>query len=375
MASHYKEFINSSDSNNYCFMPFVNVSTIGYINQTLKYPQVAPLSDWIGLNGKWLGLAINILLCFFGMTVNGLIGVVSIKDKVLRSENITPAIISLVGANFLSCLTGLLYYLLFSFSSDFTFQVQIVCKLIAAFGYGLVICSIFNILGIGLCKFIRLYFLTTAKEENFRRACTFVAGLAWIVSFLVSFPTAIGRWGQIHFECNSRFCAIININADGSHTGYSVATIYYSSYIVVGILNILLNIAIYYKIRSYIKTIKTEASHIGNLSTVMTMKYMKKERKAVKLMGADSVLYAIFPIPRAILFILEPYARTTIEWLSKATLTLWGLTAVIEPILLLIFQEKYRREIKKILKITYLSTINKFTTSHSTVNTHVTNQC
>ena len=107
MASHYKEFINTSDSNNYCFMPFVNVSTIGYINQTLKYPQVAPLSDWTDL--KLAALAFNILLCFFGMTANGLIGIISIKDKVLRSENITPAIISLVGANFLYILISLLF--------------------------------------------------------------------------------------------------------------------------------------------------------------------------------------------------------------------------------------------------------------------------
>ena len=150
-----------------------------------------------------------------------------------------------------------------------------------------------------------------------------------------------------------------------------MATVYYSSYIVIGILNVLLNIAIYYKIRSNIKTI---VSDIGNLSPVMTMNYMKKENKAVKIMGADSALYAIFPLPRAILFILEPYPQTSIHW-SRVTSTLWGLTAIIEPILLLIFQEKYRTEIKKILKITYSSIKNKFTTTHLTVNTQVTNQC
>ena len=290
MASHYKVFINNSDSNNFCFMPTINTSTFGFINQTLIYPQAAPLSDWSNLRLSLL--AVNILLCVFGLTVNGLIGIVSIKDKVLRSENITPAIISLVGANFAFCLNGIIF-VLFSFSSDYTFRQQILCKLITTFGYGLVLCSLFNILGIGICKFIRLYFLTTAKEENFRRTCTFAAGLAWIVSFVVSLPTAIGRWGQIDFECNSRFCAIINVNTDGSHTGYSVATIYYSSYIVVGILNILLNIAIYYKIRNYIKTM---VSDIGNLNAVMTMKYMKKERNAVKIMGVNSALYAILPL-------------------------------------------------------------------------------
>ena len=103
------------------------------------------------------------------------------------------------------------------------------------------------------------------------------------MSFVVSFPTAIGRWGQLAVECNSRFCAIINVNADGSHTGYSVAIIYYSSYIVVGNLNILLNISIYYKIRNHIMTMVTG---IGNLSPLMTMDYMKKRKESNKNNGS-----------------------------------------------------------------------------------------
>ena len=368
MASHYKVFVNSSDSNNFCFMPTINTSTFGYINQSLIYPQAVPLSDWSNLRLSLL--AVQILLCLFGMIVNSLIGIVSIKDKALRSENITPAIISLVGANFLYCLTGLFFLLFYALSSDLTFRRQIVCELVAAFGYGLMLCSIFNILGIGICKFIRLYFLTTVNEGNFHRACIFAAGLAWIVSFVVAFPTVIGQWGQVTVECNSRLCAIINVNADGSHTGYSVVTIYNLSFVVVGILNILLNIAIYYRIRNHIKTISAD---IGNLIPVMTMNYMKKERKALKIMGVDSALYLIFPLPRAILFILEPYPQTTIHW-YQATSTLWGLTAIIEPILLVTFQEKYRTEIKKIWRQNYSSTKNKVTTSYATVNAHVTNQ-
>ena len=77
---------------------------------------------------------------------------------------------------------------------------------------------------------------------------------------------------------------------------------------------------------------------------------MKKERKAVKIMGADSVLYAIFPIPRALLYILEPYPGMTIDWLSKVFLTLWASTAIMKPILLITFQDKYRAEIRNILK-------------------------
>ena len=93
IASHYKVLVNVSEANNFCFMPTLNTSTVGAINQILKYPQGAPLSDWI--DWKFSCLAVNIHLCVCGMTIICLIGVVSIIDKVLRSESITPAIISL----------------------------------------------------------------------------------------------------------------------------------------------------------------------------------------------------------------------------------------------------------------------------------------
>ena len=60
MASHYKVLVDNSEANNFCFMPTINTSTFGAINQTLKYPQVAPLSDWI--DWKFDCLSVNILL-------------------------------------------------------------------------------------------------------------------------------------------------------------------------------------------------------------------------------------------------------------------------------------------------------------------------
>ena len=105
----------------------------------------------------------------------------------------------------------------------------------------------------------------------------------------------------------------------------------------------------------------------------MATNYMKKEKQPAKLMVADSVLYALFPIPPAVLYIIEEYPRATVEnWVDSVSITLWASIAIAEPILLLIFKEQYRQEIKNILKGLYSSVKDKFTTAHSTVFTSVT---
>ena len=232
------------------------------------------------------------------------------------------------------------------------------------------LCSAFNLLGIGILRVIRLYLLKKVNEKRFRMVCIFVALFAWVAAFFVSFPTAIGHWGQVAIECNTRACMIINVNIDGSYTRHDITKIYCASYIFFGIFNIVLNFAIYYKIHKSLKTIATE---IGTFNKDLAMDYMKKERKAAKMMGADSVLYAFFPIPRAVLLIIEPYAYFTVSSVAKVTFTLWGLTAILEPILLLTFNEKYRMEIRKIFKGTYSSVKEKLTTTPSTQTTSVVN--
>ena len=157
---------------------------------------------------------------------------------------------------------------------------------------------------------------------------------------------------------------------DGSSTGNNITKIYCASYIFFGIFNIVLNFAIYYKIHKNLKVIATE---IGSFNKDLEMEYMKKERKAATMIGADSVLYAFFPIPRAVLFIIEPYAYFTVSSVAKVTFTLWGLTAILEPILLLTFNEKYRMEIRKIFEGTYSSVKEKLTTTPSTQITSVVN--
>ena len=356
MASHHKIFVNESGLNEFCFMPTLNTSTFGYItNQTLKYPQtVHPLTT--------SQIVTNLLIIFFGLTVNGLIGYVLIKDKKLRSESISPSIISLIGANFSYGTSGLGWIL----SAEKPFS----CRLFGTFGYALMLCSVFNLQCIGILRFIKLYFLKDMNERRFRKVCIFVSVFAWILSFIVSFPTAIGQFGQVAIECNTRKCKLTNVNSDGSNTGFYVSTLYYASLIIVGISNILLNIAIYYKIQSYFKAIVSE---INNFSTDMAMDYMKKENQTAKMMGADSVLYVVFPIPRAVLCIVDPHTISEVyKQVGVASMSLWGATAIVEPLLLLFFKEKYRKEIRKILKGSYSSVKNKFITKRLPANISVT---
>ena len=336
-------------------MPSINSSTLGFINQTLRNPQ--PGSQFTPFE-----IGYNLIVILFGLTINGLIEIVLMRNKTIRSETIGPAIISLIGANFITLIGGTGWIL----SPDRLLG----CKLFGVIGYALMLCSVFNLQGIGILKLCKLYFFKDVDETRFRRVYIFAAVFAWIISFVVSLPTAIGQWGQVATECNTLTCKITNVNADGSNTRYSMSKVYFASYIIVGISNVFLNIAIYYKIQSYFKKIVSE---IGNFSSEMAMNYMKKERQTAKMMAADSVLYALFPIPPAVLYIIEEYPRATVEnWVDTLSITLWASTAIAEPVLLLSFKEKYRQEIKNILKGAYSSVKDKFITTHSTVNTSVT---
>ena len=352
MASHYKVLVNDSGPIEFCFMPSLNVSTFGYINQTLKYPQAgSPFTFSESVYGViWL---------LFGLVVNGLIQLVLIKNKKLRSESTSPAIMSLISANSITLIGGIGWFLIP--------YPQIGCKVFGLMGYALMLCSVFNLQGIGILKFCNLYFWKDVDEEKFRRVCKLAAIFAWIVTFMVSFPTAIGQWGQVEIECNTIACYLTNVNKDGSNTGYSMIRVYYASYFIIGMSNIILNVAIYYKIQSYFKAI---TSDIGNFSPDMEMEYMRKERQITKMMGANSVLYVFFPIPLAALHFIDAYPKITVEhWLFTTIILLWGSTAIVEPALILAFKEKYRQEIKKILKGAYFSIKDKFTKTHSTVNT------
>ena len=171
MASHYKVYSNSSDSNEFCFMPSLNVSVLGIINQTLKYPQTETFP-------KAGGIAFQLVIALFGITTNGLIGFVLFKNKKLRGETITPSILSLVGANLLFLSIGLV----FSFCADTQWR----CKILGVFGYGLMLCTAFNLFGIAIRK---LYFATRINEKMFHGSSVLVAISSWLVTFIVLLPT------------------------------------------------------------------------------------------------------------------------------------------------------------------------------------------
>ena len=116
-----------------------------------------------------------------------------------------------------------------------------------------------------------------------------------------------------------------------------------------------LNILIYCKIQ---KTFKVIGSQISDLDSDRMLDLMKKERKVAMMMGADSVLYLVFPLPYAVLYFIDPFHSITAYRISRSLFTVWGSTAIIEPILLLIFKAQYREEIKKMFRLADLSVIN-----------------
>ena len=341
MASHYKVYFNSSESDDFCFMPTANTSTLGTIDQTfqpLRYSHVVPYSSM-----TIFGIVLGAIMTLFGTIANGLIAFVLIKSEKLRNEAITYVILSLVGAN--------LIYLIMATTYNRSEATQLKCKTIGMIKYGLMFCSNLNLLGIGTLRLIKLNFKKKINEKQFNFSCKFVAASSWIFSFIVLLPTALGQWGQVAVECNANLqnvnCILINVNKDGSNTGYGITRAYYASYILIGFVNTFLNIAAYYKIQTYCKAI---SSDLEILNPDLATTFLKKERKLAKMLGTDSALYVILTFPHALLYVIDPYATITAYDVVSASYALWVSTSMIEPILLLAFQASYREEIKKIKK-------------------------
>ena len=275
MASHFKVQLNSSELNEFCFMPSVNTSTLGNINQTLRYSQVVPYSSVIVF-----GIVFASIVILFGTIANGLIAYVLIKSERLRNEAINSVILSLVGANFT--------FLIVLTPCTRSYATQLRCKTIGMSMTGLMLCSNLNLMGVGILRLIKLYFMKRVKEKQFNLSCNFVAASSWIFSLIVLLPTALGRLGQAAVECNSRICTLTNVNDDGSNTGYSITRAYYATYILIGFFNVTLNIAAYYKIQNHCKTI---SSDLETLNPDLAANFLKKERKVAKMLGRSVRYY------------------------------------------------------------------------------------
>ena len=73
--------------------------------------------------------------------------------------------------------------------------------------------------------------------------------MAWVLSFLPLLPILLGKMGQFGLECKTRVCTMINADQKGDPTPTHPKDKIGIALIMVAILLLALNLAIYMKVR------------------------------------------------------------------------------------------------------------------------------
>lgn len=284
--------------------------------------------------------------------MNFLIIVVLLGSKRLRKEYIRPTIVSIAFNNFCYSLYTLPVQSIHFFMRDMPLPTG--CQFYGFITYGLWLCSAWNLLGAAVLRFAAVHFPHQTKSKVFRRASKLIPVMAWIVAFVLPFPTLLGKYGQFGFICRTFGCTFIDTNLDGSKANSDPQTMYGMSVVIIGLLMIILNVLTFNRISKLSKSILKRTNEMDqNMST----RIYKKERKVGKAIGIVTLNFFLVYLLTIILLMSIPNATNTIPVINLICYFIAGSAVVFNPVVFIICQEKYQRAIRRLLQ-TVLACIN-----------------
>ena len=282
---------------------------------------------------------------FAGVILNAIILIILIKNSELRNEYLTPSIISIALTDFLFCLIGLPVLSLHFFMEDMPISS---CTTTTFFIIGIWYCSALNLLGVAVLRCVGVYFPGKTKTRTFVIASRVTPCLAWVISFVSLLPSLNPRYGRYGMECKTLMCAFINIDADGKSIKTGALDPLRMLIVIMGLLMIVLNVAAYVKVSRQSRNMYAQ---MKDISTEIAEKILEKEKKVGLMMGIITLLFIVVYLPGVSLRLMYRDVHVT---KPLTTLLFWlisWLIGIIDPVLYIIFQEKYQNEIKNLLQI------------------------
>ena len=281
---------------------------------------------------------------FAGVILNAIILIILIRNSELRNEYLTPSIISIALTDFLFCLISLPILSLHFFMEDMPVSS---CTFTTFFNIGLWSCSAFNLLGVAVLRCVGVYFPGKTKTKTFINASRVTPCLAWVISWISLIPSLDPRYGRYGMECKTLMCVFINIDADGKSIKTGALDPLRTLIVMMGLLMIVLNVAAYVKISRQSQNMYAQ---MKDTSTEIAEKILEKEKKVGLMMGIITLLFIIVYLPGVILRLMYRDGHVT---KPLTTLLFWlisWLIGIIDPVLYILFQEKYQKEIKVLLQ-------------------------
>ena len=224
------------------------------------------------------------------------------------------------------------------------------CQSGSYIGYGLWLCSAFNLLGIALIRCFAVYFPRKVDTTTFTYACRIVPLMGWIASFVLLFPTLLGVFGQFALECKSYRCIMVDVDKNCKAEKHSPLSCYVLTIITCGILAFLFNAATFGKVLKHSRALFKKIKPI-NLEIAQNIS--KKEQSVGKMVVKVTSSYAVVYLPIILLRTIEPNAVMKYPWLSTCVNLLQNSLVIIDPLVYIFGHENYKKEAKRIFGLTF----------------------
>ena len=288
----------------------------------------------------------NILLSISGIILNLLVILAILRNKEIRKEYLTPSILSISCTDLIFSMLSIPSLSIISLTGDVPFPSG--CQFGSYVGYGLWLCSAFNLVGIAVLRCFAVYFPRKTSSNKFKYTCRVLPIMGWIISFFALIPTLAGKFGRFGLECKSFRCQIISIGEDREPTTFSPLKCYSGTILLCGILMFLFNVATFGQIRKYSRSLfkKIKAINIDAAKDISN-----KEKYVGKMVLKVTAAYAIVYLPVIISRRIDPNAIIKYPWLIVPIHLLLNSLVVIDPLVYILSHDKYREEVKRIYEL------------------------
>ena len=285
-----------------------------------------------------------------GVLLNAIMLIILLRKPDLRKEYLTPSIISIALSDFLFCLICLPLLSLHFFMED---MLSPSCKVFGFLTIGMWYCSAWSLLGVAVLRLVGVYFPGKTNTTAFEKASRLTPCLAWAISWLSMIPTLLPRYGSFELECKSLMCISINIDSEGHPIKTGAMDVLKYVVGVMTLMMLILNVATYLKIS---RQIRKAHAQMKDTHREIADKILEKERKAGRMMAIITLLFFIVYCPNIILRRAYPDAHFEKPIMVLLTYLIGWSSGIIDPIIYIICQERYQKEIKELLQMMKTST-------------------
>ena len=289
---------------------------------------------------KWntFFLTIELVVCFLGITFNGVVIFTICKNIHRRISAPTYLILSIAVSDFLSCAIPVPLSIARHFQNEWPFGL-VGCQAHAFMIFLLALVSITHLVTISVGKYLTITrSLSRDSYFNKEKVRLIILG-SWICSLVFSLAPLVG-WASYGLEGTNVTCSVkweSSLPSDQAYFGVIIFTFYFLPLAVITFC--------YYKIHQVAKQIVVNTSNRSSLAITSRQALLRKHRKSAFYFLAIIAAFLIPWTPYATVSFLIILRRKVNPIITSAFSVFAKISFFLNPVLYAIFHRKFRRRL------------------------------